>query len=235
MDKRPLNDQEIIEMLAKLREETSEYPPELMKSRKATFIKRVAEMKDAGANQSGSDRYQGGAGGQSGWGGGALSAAGTGAATTESSTNTAIIIGIVIVLLTVAYLFRNQIVELLVENEIINVEETATPAVESLLLESATETPAPQAFGALPSETRTAKPASGFGADNKEGVPVTGSGSGSSGSDGGQGVGPSLSTPTPLPGLSQNLPTPTSSPPKGLIGRLRFLVCILRSGAENCE
>ena len=237
MAKKPLNDQEIIELISKLREETPEYPPELMKSRKSGFLERVAELKDSGSDRGGGGRYGGGSGGDSEIRWSASGALGGGTATSGFSTKTALFIGLAVVLLTLAYLFRNQIVDFLAENEIITVQETATPTCESL---SAVQKETPTATilsgsgapadsetpraGAASSGLGTMTPAApGFGDGNGEGVPVTG--------DSGE---PTQTTQTP--GFSRPTATPTpKSPDNSITGRLRYIVCILRGGGDDCE
>ena len=60
MAKEPLKNQDIAELLSKLRDETPEYSPELMKSRKTRFLERMDDIKASAGDQSGSDRYTGG-------------------------------------------------------------------------------------------------------------------------------------------------------------------------------
>jgi hypothetical protein len=234
MAKKSLKQKDIVDMLSELRNETPEYPPELMRSRKTTFIKRVVDLKISGTSQDGKGGYKGGDDGPK-WGGGVTwEELSGGAAATGSSTKTMIAIGIVVALLTAAFLFRNQIVELLVENEIINVAETAAPSIASTPTERATATPTPTAplFGAPPSGTEATKAAPGSGNNDSGGAP--GGGNGSGGVSGGSNNSDDTEA-TPTPGVIRNLGTPTPPPPDGIVGRLRFLVCVLRYGAADCE
>ena len=58
MTKKPLEQKDIINLLDKLREETPEYPVQLAKSRKESFLKQIVDIKLSGEG--------GGGGGQSG-------------------------------------------------------------------------------------------------------------------------------------------------------------------------
>ena len=142
MATKPLKDKEIIELLARLSEETPEYPPELMRSRKAGFFKRVDELKASGGGEGGDhSRYKSSGNSLLGGSGGSGAAlGGGGSATTTFSTKSALVVGLIVVLLTLAYLFRNQIIDFLAENEIIPVQETAVPSLVSMA-DQPTETP----------------------------------------------------------------------------------------------
>ena len=236
MADKPLKNQDIVDMLSELRKETPEYPPELLRSRKTAFQKKVIDLNISGDSQSGKGGTTGGYGGQTGGGITRVGLSG-GAAATGSTTKTAVAIGIVVVLLTMVYLLRAQIVEVLVENEIIKVEETTSPSIIFAPTEQATATPTPPVFRVLGTEDEATNNGSGNGGggtapgsgdnnnssgNNNEGVPVTGNN-------------PDLVTATPSPGLSPSLRTPTPEPPRGLVGRLQFLVCVLRNGADQCR
>lgn len=237
MAEKPLKNQDIVDMLSELRKETPEYPPELLRSRKTAFQKKVIDLNISGDNQSGKGGKTGGFGGQTGGGGVKWAGLSGGATATGSSTKTAVAIGLVVVLLTMVYLLRAQIVEVLVENEIIKVEETTSPSIIFAPTEQATATPTPPVFRVLGTEDEATNNGSGNGGggtapgsgdnnnssgNNNEGVPVTGNN-------------PDLVTATPSPGLSQSPRTPTPEPPRGLVGRLQFLVCVLRNGADQCR
>ena len=238
MANKTLRNQDIVEMLSELRNETPEYPPELIRSRKTTFLKRAVDLKISGEGQSGKGGGQGGAGGQKGGGGVTWAELSGGAAATGSSSKMAIAVGVVVVLLAAAFLFRDQIVDILEENKIINVEETAASSIALAPTEQATATPTALAFGA-PSGVEATKDAPG-NAGNLAATEAA-SGLGNNGNSGNNGGGPATGsdpypiTATPPPGLSQNPGTPTPPPPQGLVGRLRFLVCVLRNGADGCE
>lgn len=234
MANKPLKDQEIVELLNKLKEQTPDYPPELSESRKTGFMKQVAELRDSGSDKSGKGGSGSGDNSQISWS--ASGGLGGGSAATGLSTKSALMIGFVVVLLTLAYLFRAQIVDFLEENDIITVEETAAPTLVSLVAQP-TETPtvlfpfdgdapttpdAPDSGGPS-SGTAGAPDSSGSGESNQDGIPVT---SGDSES----------SQATPTQTVVPRPPTPTPRPPDNSItGRLRFIVCILRGGGESCE
>ncbi len=73
MTKKSLEQKDIINLLAKLREDSPEYPAQLAKSRKESFLKQIVDIKvsgegqDRGGGQSGSDEgKKGGRGGSGG-------------------------------------------------------------------------------------------------------------------------------------------------------------------------
>jgi len=112
-------------MLAKLKEETPDYPADLLEARKYSFLKQIVDIK-----MSGEGHPEGGTGSPGGSGG-------SGAASRGGSTvlgiplKTALAIGAAILMLTAAYLFRDQIVVFLAENGLINTEETTPPPFAS--------------------------------------------------------------------------------------------------------
>jgi hypothetical protein len=236
MAEKPLKNQDIVDMLSELRKETPEYPPELLRSRKTAFQKKVVDLNISGGNQSGKG-VTGGFGGQTSGGGIKWAGLSGGATATGSSTKTAVAFGVIVVLLTMVYLLRAQIVEVLVENEIINVEETAAPSIEFAPTEQATATPTPPAFRVPATEDEATNNGSG------DGVGGVAPGSGDNNNSGGTNSGgesitssnPDLVTATPNPGISQAPRTPTPEPPRGLVGRLQYLVCVLRNGADQCR
>lgn len=212
--KRSINSRELIRLLSKLKSETPEYPTDLLEARKSVFLKRVVDLKISGEGKSREGGHQRGEEGQEGGSGGAWAALKSGTAITGFSTKTTIAVGIVVVLLTAAYLFRDQIVDFLEENEIINVEETAAPPIPSTPTGLVITTPT---VGTIPT---FGEPSSGIVAT--EAAP-------------GVNDSPDRTKVIPPPGLSQKPGTPTPPTPEGLAGRLRFLICVLRSGGENCR
>ena len=231
MAEKPLKNQDIVDMLSELRKETPEYPPELLRSRKTAFQKKVIDLNIFGDNQSGKGGKTGGFGRQAGGGGVQWAGLSGGATATGSSTKTAVAIGVVVVLLTMVYLLRAQIVEVLVENEIIKVEETTAPSIEFVPTEQATATPTPPVFRVPATEDEATNNGSGNGA----GSAAPGSGDNNNSGESITGSNPALVTATPNPGISQAPRTPTPEPPRGLVGRLQFLVCVLRNGADQCR
>ena len=125
MPEEPLERQDIIELLAKLKAETPDYPADLVEARKATYLKQIVEIQISRKDQGGEAGKRGRAGGGSGSG----AALGSGMLAQGISLKAAIAVGVVITMLTAAYLFRDQIVDFLAENNIIIVEETATAPI----------------------------------------------------------------------------------------------------------
>jgi len=148
MPERSPENQEIVRLLAKLKEETPDYPADLLDARKYSFLKQIVDIKISGEG-----RPEGGI--ASSGGSGASGAAPRGGSTVLGiPLKTALAIGAAILMLTAAYLFRDQIVEFLAENGLINTEETAAPPFASTPVGPAQETPLPittPTFGAPPS------------------------------------------------------------------------------------
>lgn len=137
MPEEPLERQDIIELLAKLKAETPDYPADLVEARKAAYLKQIVELQISRKDQGGEAGKRGRAGG----GGGSGAALGGGTLAQGISLKAAIAVGVVIAMLTAAYLFREQIVDFLAENNIINVEETSTAPIVPAPAGSATEAP----------------------------------------------------------------------------------------------
>ena len=137
MSEEPLERQDIIELLAKLKAETPDYPADLVEARKAAYLKQIVEIQISRKDQGGEAGKQGRAGGGSGSG----AALGGGTLAQGISLKAAIAVGVVIAMLTAAYLFRDQIVDFLAENNIINVEETSTAPIVPAPAGLATEAP----------------------------------------------------------------------------------------------
>lgn len=128
MLERSLNPQDIIGLLSKLGASTPDYPADLMAARKAAFTEQAVAVKFHGHGHSGKG---GGDGGSAGSGGsGAL-----GGMTSAQGIMLQAVIGVWIIaaMLTVAYVFRNQIIDLLQNNHLISVEVTQVPAIDSTL------------------------------------------------------------------------------------------------------
>lgn len=268
MPEKSLEHKDIVQLLAKLKEETPEYPAELVKSRKESFLKQVldtslsGEGKDdgnggdnegqgpkgasgssdsSGVGKSGKPSKPGDASGMGGsskpgglGGSGSFSGPKTGLSRGTTglglgiSLKSAFVFGAVILLLTAAYLFRDQIAEYLAGNEIVRTQETAAPSIADSSASQATETlrvaSAPNA-GTPSSEIVVTGTAPGFG-DNAQsnggGLPITGSG-------------PSSTQGIPESSSSRVTKTPTPPAQRSPASAIEFLICILRSGGESCK
>ena len=129
MSERSPDPQEIIGLLSKLKDSTPDYPANLMAARKAAFIKQTLAIKLHGHSGKG-----GGDGGSAGSGGSGGSGALGGMSTAQGIMLQAVIgVWIIAAMLTAAYVFRNQIIDLLQNNHIISVEVTQVPAIDSTL------------------------------------------------------------------------------------------------------
>ena len=131
MFERSLNSQDIIGLLSKLKAGTPDYPAGLMAARKAAFMKQAIALNIHGRGHSGKG---GGDGGSAGSGGTSGSGALGGMSTAQGILLQAVIgVWIIAAMLTAAYVFRNQIIDLLQDNHLINVEVTQAPAIDSSL------------------------------------------------------------------------------------------------------
>jgi hypothetical protein len=156
MFERSLNPQDIIGLLSKLKAGTPDYPTDLMAARKAAFIKQAVALKIHGRGHSGKG---GGDGGSAGSGGSGGSGALGGMSTAQSILLQAVIgVWIIAAMLTAAYVFRNQIIDLLQDNHLISAEVTQVPAIDSTLaapITPATEVSPTQATSTSISPTAT--------------------------------------------------------------------------------
>lgn len=136
MLERSLAPQEIIGLLSKLKASTPEYPADLMAARKAVFMEQVIAINVQGHGYSGKG---GGDGGSAGSGGSGGSGALGGISTAQGIMLQAVIgVWIIAAMLTAAYVFRNQIINLLQNNHLISVEVTQVPSIDSTLPELVT-------------------------------------------------------------------------------------------------
>ena len=72
MPEKSFKEQDIVQLLSKLREETPEYPSSLVKARKESFLKKVLDISASGEGQDeGDSGKHGGGEGQKGGSGGA--------------------------------------------------------------------------------------------------------------------------------------------------------------------
>ena len=208
----PLEHQEIVRLLSELKEETPEYPIHMMSERKAAFLKKVVDIKISGEDRSGKGGQTGGTGGtgRSGGSGGGLNSR----AFAGISLKKTILIGTIIVILTTAYLFRDQVTDILVEKQITSVEETAGPSIAPRPADLATKTPAaPQNFRVTPTA---------LGENPIIVESPSDDGAGGAGASGGQGPGQE-------PGIH------SSSGRKGISGELRYLICVLQFRGDECR
>lgn len=129
MSKQALNSQDVISLLSKLKDRTPDYPVDLMAARRATFLQAVVAIQIHGSGMSGKGGGDGGIGGTGGSGGsGALG----GASAAQSILLQAVIgVWIIAAMLTAAYVFRDQIIDLLQDNGIVPVEMTQAPSTEA--------------------------------------------------------------------------------------------------------
>ena len=224
MPNKSLEHQEIVRLLAKLKEETPEYPADMVEARKYSFMKQIVDLKISLESPAGEGKQPGGTGGQKG-GGGSRGSGGSGAALGGGSTvlgislKTVLAIGAVIVMLTAAYLFRDQIVEFLAENEIINTAETAAPSLGSPPVGPARETPP---VGTPASKIVETEASSALENNGLEGTP---------------GIGKNLdrSGGTPEQDSGQKIVTPTAPVQSGPFSFFQYLMCILQSGTDSCR
>ena len=128
MFERSFTSNDIIGLLTKLKLRTPDYPSDLMAIRKAAFLKQAITIKFEGPKQ----------GGKGGGDGGSLSSgsSGSGALGGMSAAQTVLlqaVIGVWIIaaMLTAAYVFRDQIIALLQDYDIVSVEMTQVPSIDS--------------------------------------------------------------------------------------------------------
>jgi hypothetical protein len=171
MPKGSLEHQEMVRLLARLKEETPEYPADLLDARKYSFLKQIVDLKLSAEGQPGGTAGPGGAGRP----GAALKAGAGGATILGLPLKAAIAIGMVILMLTAGYLFREQIVEFLAENGLINTAETAAPPLASTPEDPAHGTPAaatPPTFGPPASGGEATEAAPGPGSNGPGATPT---------------------------------------------------------------
>lgn len=163
--------------------------------------------------------------GLSGSGGGSGARLSGGATFLGFSLKSVLIFGAVVVLLTAAYFFRDQIGEILADNGIARTEETAEAPIGASQADQETKTPSAVVvpnFEESSPEIVATPTVPGFGSlDNGEAPGTEGN-----------------SNPTQKPPSQAVVPTtmtPTPENPGGLSGALQFLICILRRGGEGCR
>jgi len=125
MIERSLNSDDIVNLLSKLKADTSDYPSDLMAARKAAFLSQVAATSFDSPGRGGKG---GGDGGSLFHGPGVFG----GLSTTQGILLQAVIgVWIIAAMLTAAYVFRDQIVDLLQDYGIVTVEFTQLPPFDS--------------------------------------------------------------------------------------------------------
>lgn len=133
-----LQNRKIIKLITRLKAETPDYPSHLMVTRKADFIKQVAAINVSGITQGNWIDINGGSSEVVGV---------LNSLSTAQGILLQVVIGVWIIaaMLTVAYVFRNQIVDLLQQNNIILVESTQVGPVATDISTSPTiVTPSPE-------------------------------------------------------------------------------------------
>jgi hypothetical protein len=137
------NQIEIIKLLSRLKAETPDYQSDLMAARKAAFISQAVAIKYGGPKQGGKGGGDGGSSTSIGPGG---SRALGGMSTAQGILLQAVIgVWIVAAMLATAYVLRDQIIDLLLDNGIV-VEMTQAPSIESTdpsFVTPAAESPSP--------------------------------------------------------------------------------------------
>lgn len=137
VSKKPLNPEEITDLLSKLKAETPEYPSEMMAARKAAFLKQAVNIKIDLKDQGGNGGQQGGGSGSAGGG------LGGGAVAPGTLLQALIGISIVTAMFLAAYAYRKEISGIIKGDEVTVQEDTSVPVPVSSPL-------APEATGAAP-------------------------------------------------------------------------------------
>jgi len=129
MLERSLNPNDIIGLLARLKEQTPDYPPDLLTTRKAAFMAQIVSINIDGPKPGG----KGGGDGGGSLSGGTSGSGALGGMSTAQGILLQAVIGVWIIagMLTAAYVFRDQIIDLLQDNGIVAVEITQVPSIDS--------------------------------------------------------------------------------------------------------
>ena len=127
---RSVSHNDVIGLLSKLKLKTPDYPSDLLSARKAAFLQQAVTIKFDGPSQGGKG---GGDGGSSSLSGGSGGTGALGGMTTAQGILLQAVIGVWIIaaMLTTAYVFRNQIIDLLQEYGIVPVEMIQLPSIDS--------------------------------------------------------------------------------------------------------
>lgn len=128
MSKQAPDSQDIIRLLSILKDSTPDYPTDLLAARKSTFLQEAVALQIYGKGMSGKGGGDGGIGGTGG------SGAFGGMSSAQAILLQAVIgVWIIAAMLTAAYIFRDQIIDLLQDNGIITMEITLAPSSESTI------------------------------------------------------------------------------------------------------
>ncbi len=137
MSRQPLNSQDIVGLISKLKDSTPDYPTELLAARKASFLQQAVSINLNGNGLGGKGGGDGGIGSSGGTGG--TSALG-GLSTAQTILLQAVIgVWVIAAMLTAAYVFRDQIIDVLQRNGIV-VETAQAPVSEPSVLGSPSPT-----------------------------------------------------------------------------------------------
>ena len=149
MANKPLKPKEVTDLLSKLKSTTPDYPSDLMAARKAAFLKKAIAIGLEGKGPSGGGGQQGGSGGSGTTAGGA--AAGHGFLWPT-------VVGVLVAatMLLASYIYRDQIINLLEDNNVAVLVESPTPTdLPTLTPIPATPTPLPTSTDIEITETPT--------------------------------------------------------------------------------
>jgi hypothetical protein len=167
MANKPLKPKEVTDLLSKLKSTTPEYPNDLMAARKAAFLKKAISIKLEGKGPSGKGGQQGGSGGSGTTAGG--TAAGQGFLWPA-------VVGIFVVaaMLLAGYLYREQIINLLEENNAAALVESPVPTSMNMTTSApVATTPTPSGLDTPTStEIVTTGTATIIGSPNPEGIVI---------------------------------------------------------------
>lgn len=141
----PLKAKDITDLLSKLKAETPDYPSDLMAAKKAAFLKQAVNIKIDGKGQGGEGGQQGGSGGS----GGSGTALGSGPATSSFLLQALVGISIVTAIFLAAYAYREQITDMLQNNEPVAREQSSQPLVASTPLAPGTVTAIPSSVASV--------------------------------------------------------------------------------------
>lgn len=140
MSKQTLTSQDVIGLISNLKDTTPDYPTDLLAARRAAFLQQIIAINIDGSGLGGKGGGDGGIGGSGGTGGSEA----LGGMTTAQSILLQAVIGVWVVaaMLTAAYVFRDQIIDLLQDNGIVEVTEASiSESTVPAIIATATEIP----------------------------------------------------------------------------------------------
>jgi len=209
MPNKPLEHKDIIKLLSELKEGTPEYPVHMMSNRKAAFLQKAIDIKVSKGDDSSQSGQKGGKSGTGGAG-----ASGSGASLRNKpfflglSLKQIVAIGLVLVLFVTAYFMRDQITEVVTQNNVANAGETAAPSTSYRLAGTPTITPTPRLSGG------------GLAGDTEEHSIVES---------------PESTAKVPGDSLGQESGAPTPPAGRSPASAFRYLFCVLGLGGDNCQ